>query len=308
MASTQNNQNLFHRVTIAFFGIVRAFKEEKNFRIQLLAAIIVVFFMIALGLTVIEKSILLLTIFVVLSLELVNSQIEKFLDLIQPELHVRVKKIKDFSAGAVLISVIGSVVIGILILLPHIKIMDYDLKIFEITNGLANQSKVLNILGIFFANYIAYFLGLVLLVLLFWPKKDLLKNRQMIFVALVSGVVARFLVKTIIVFFYHKPRPYVVIASAHKLIHNFSFDDFQSFPSGHAIFFFAISTALYFYNKKLGIMFFTFSIIIGIARVFVGVHWPSDILAGTALGMLTAWVVQHVYLMYKEKVSRKVEC
>ena len=63
---------------------------------------------------------LILTILVVLSLELINSQIEKFLDLIQPEHHPRVKIIKDFSAGAVLLSAIGSVVIGLLIFWPHI--------------------------------------------------------------------------------------------------------------------------------------------------------------------------------------------
>lgn len=102
-------------------GIGAAFREEANFRIQFLIAILVVFFMMVLGLNAIEKSILLLMILVVLSLELINSQIEKFLDLIEPNHHPRVKIIKDFSAGAVLLSAIGSMVIGILIFLPHLK-------------------------------------------------------------------------------------------------------------------------------------------------------------------------------------------
>jgi diacylglycerol kinase len=74
----------------------------------------------SLGLNSIEKSILLLTILVVLSLELINSQIEKFLDVVQPDLHPKVKEIKDFSAGAVLLSVLGSVIIGILVFLPYV--------------------------------------------------------------------------------------------------------------------------------------------------------------------------------------------
>jgi diacylglycerol kinase len=57
---------------------------------------------------------------VVLSLELINSQVERILDLVQPEDHPRVKTIKDFSASAVLLSVIGSVVVGIIIFWPHI--------------------------------------------------------------------------------------------------------------------------------------------------------------------------------------------
>lgn len=114
------DKNFLQRVNIAFHGITTAFKEERNFRIQIVLACAVIFFMVLLELDAIEKSILILTIFIVLALELINSQIEKFLDLIQPELHVKVKRIKDFSAGAVLISVVGAVVIGMLIFLPHI--------------------------------------------------------------------------------------------------------------------------------------------------------------------------------------------
>ncbi len=116
---TNKNQKFSNRLKIAFFGLKAAFKEERNFRIQFLIGIAVVFFMVILGLNPLEKSILILTILVVLSLELINSQIEKFLDLIQPELHVKVKIIKDFSAGAVLISALGSIVIGILIFYPY---------------------------------------------------------------------------------------------------------------------------------------------------------------------------------------------
>lgn len=102
-------------------GLILAFKEEENFKMQLLIGAVVVFFMIILGLSNIEKAILILMILVVLSLELTNSQIEKFLDLIQPEHHPRVKIIKDFSAGAVLFSALGSIIIGLLIFLPHIE-------------------------------------------------------------------------------------------------------------------------------------------------------------------------------------------
>jgi len=114
------NQNLLNSFKIAFLGLISAFKKEKNFRIQCLIGIIVIFLMIVLDLNAIEKSILLLMILVVLSLELINSQIEKFLDFIQPDHHLKVKIIKDFSAGAVLLSAIGSIVIGILIFLPYI--------------------------------------------------------------------------------------------------------------------------------------------------------------------------------------------
>ena len=113
-------QKFLDSIKIAIYGLKSAFKEERNFRIQFIIGVIVLLFSIILGLKAIENCMLILTILVVLSLELINSQIEKFLDLIQPEHHPRVKIIKDFSAGAVLLSAIGSVVIGLLIFWPHI--------------------------------------------------------------------------------------------------------------------------------------------------------------------------------------------
>ena len=115
------NQSFITRIKIALYGLWAAFKEEQNFRIQCWIAIVVIILMMLLGLTAIEKSILLLTMLVVLSLELINSQIEKFLDILHPDHHPRVKIIKDFSAGAVLLSALVSIVIGILIFLPYFK-------------------------------------------------------------------------------------------------------------------------------------------------------------------------------------------
>lgn len=113
-------QSFYRSLQVAVFGLKSAFKEERNFRIQFIIAIAVIVTAIYFNLSIIEFSIIILTILVVLSLELVNSQIEKFLDIIQPEHHPRVKIIKDFTAGAVLISAVGSIIIGIMIFLPRI--------------------------------------------------------------------------------------------------------------------------------------------------------------------------------------------
>ncbi len=111
---------LSQSLKIAFYGLTSAFKEERNFRIQVLIAALVAIAAVFFGLSRIEMCILLLTIMVVLSFELINSQIEKFLDILHPDHHPRVKIIKDFSAGAVLLSAIGSVIIGLVIFLPYL--------------------------------------------------------------------------------------------------------------------------------------------------------------------------------------------
>jgi len=69
----------------------------------------------------IEKLIIIFLIAVVLALELINTQIEKVLNILNPNYDQRVKLIKDISAGAVLLFCLGALIIGILIFFPYFK-------------------------------------------------------------------------------------------------------------------------------------------------------------------------------------------
>jgi undecaprenyl-diphosphatase len=77
-------------------------------------------------------------------------------------------------------------------------------------------------------------------------------------------------------------------------------------PSGHATLFFALSAVIYFYNKKLGIFCFISSTLIVLARVFGGIHWPSDVLAGAIIGILSGWLINKLFRNYFEKFSDKI--
>ncbi len=176
--------------------------------------------------------------------------------------------------------------------------MHYDVKIFEAINGLSNHSKIIDALGIFLADYLPYLLVLLLLSFLFWPKKDRTKNRAMVLVSIISALIARFVVKNIILLFYNYPRPYVNLPLTNKLISVSTAENLQSFPSGHAILFFALSAVIYSFNKKLGIFFLACSTLMGIARIFVGVHWPSDILGGAVLGIIVGVITKWLYTKY----------
>ena len=168
----------------------------------------------------------------------------------------------------------------------------FDLILFNAINGLAGQFKLLDALGIFLAHWLPYVLVLILLGLAF-------KNWKMTLVALISAGTASLIVKRIILFFIQRPRPYMVLSEAHTLISKSASESFQAFPSGHALFFFALAMAVYFYHKKWGIVFFIGAALMGLARIFVGVHWPSDILAGAILGVATACVIRALYVKYK---------
>ncbi|MBL7142459.1 MAG: phosphatase PAP2 family protein [Candidatus Pacebacteria bacterium] len=175
-----------------------------------------------------------------------------------------------------------------------------DLKIFEAINGLANQSKIIDALGIFLADYLPYLLILLLLSFLFWPKRDRIKNRAMVLVSIIGALIAKFVVKETILLFYACPRPYVDLPLTNKLISANPAENLESFPSGHAILFFALSAVIYSFNKKLGIFFLICSTLMGIARIFVGVHWPSDILAGAVLGIIVGVIIKWLYAKYRK--------
>ena len=107
-------------IIIASKGIIVAIEQEQTFCIQFFAGAIAAILAIWLPLTMCERGLIFLAIAGVLGMELINTQIEKVLNIIKPEIHPQVKAIKDLSAAAVLIMVIGSIVVGTIIFLPKI--------------------------------------------------------------------------------------------------------------------------------------------------------------------------------------------
>lgn len=103
----------------ALRGIKEAFIEQ-SFRILFGVALIVIFCLFYFPFHAIERSILILVVALVLSLELINSQIERILDILRPDYSEEVRKMKDISAGAVLIASIGALIVGTIIALPYL--------------------------------------------------------------------------------------------------------------------------------------------------------------------------------------------
>lgn len=141
----------------------------------------------------------------------------------------------------------------------------------------------LDVLAVFFASYFEYFLlaGLLLFLLKFR------RYWKMVALAIISALVSRFVFAEIIRFLWPRTRPFVANNFVPLIGQNPSE---ASFPSGHAAFYFALSTIVFFYNRKAGVFFYVASVLITISRVYVGVHWLTDILAGAALGISIGWL------------------
>lgn len=104
----------------ALRGLQAAFQAEWSFRLQVGAAIAVGIAGFTVGLTRLEWVFLLLAVGLVLALELLNSMLEKTLDLLHPTEHALVRYIKDAAAAAVLIASLAALAIGILLFIPHL--------------------------------------------------------------------------------------------------------------------------------------------------------------------------------------------
>lgn len=104
----------------AFAGIWYVLHTQRNFRIHLFITAAVVAAGIWLGLSVLEWAVIALTIALTLVAEMFNTVAETAIDMATPRYHPLAKIAKDVAAGAVLLCAIIAVIIGLLVLGPHL--------------------------------------------------------------------------------------------------------------------------------------------------------------------------------------------
>lgn len=69
-----------------------------------------------------------------------------------------------------------------------------------------------------------------------------------------------------------------------------------SFPSGHTLVSFEGAVTIFLFNKKWGIPALLLAVLIGCSRLYLFVHFPTDVLAGAVLGSVIAWLVVKIAL------------
>lgn len=113
---------MIHHISFkhAFDGIKYVFTTQPNMRFHTLAAFLIVLLSTYFKISRSEWILIVLTIVMVVVVEMLNTSIESMTDLITLKYHKQAKIAKDVSAGMVLISAIGSVVIGLVIFLPYL--------------------------------------------------------------------------------------------------------------------------------------------------------------------------------------------
>jgi undecaprenyl-diphosphatase len=184
-----------------------------------------------------------------------------------------------------------------------------NLALFQIINGLAGSNYILDTTMILAANYLIYFVGAYLVYIWFARSKYW---QEVLFTG--YAALLGLLINFIITLFYFHPRPFMIPTGILLIAHAPE----TSFPSDHATLMFAISVMLLTFRelKGTGAILFVVSFISGLARVYVGLHFPMDI-AGSlfvalfSIGLLLTlkqYIISlnHILIDYFENTMNKL--
>ncbi|MFJ8456183.1 undecaprenyl-diphosphatase [Bacillus paramycoides] len=183
--------------------------------------------------------------------------------------------------------------------------MNYE--IFQWINDLAGRSSFLDRGMIFITNSVPYVVIAFMLFLWFTANKEKREEKQYTAIYAVFSCFLGLAINAIIHFVYYHPRPFVA-HHVHQLIPH-AVD--SSFVSDHSVLVFSIACTLLLRNDSWKYPVLVWAIIVGISRVFVGVHYPADVIGGALLSYGTSIVVmqfskkleplvQVVFYMYKK--------
>lgn len=152
---------------------------------------------------------------------------------------------------------------------------------------------------IFVAKWYGLIILAVLFVYLFEHKDNPKKGVRDLFVVGVTAVSA-YLIAYLFKDTFQTLRPFDASPAVQPLLAESGY----AFPSGHATFFMALAASLWFYHKRLAVFFGISAILIGIARISAGVHWPIDILGGLFLGYAVGTTLHKLINQMMERVRK----
>ncbi len=158
-----------------------------------------------------------------------------------------------------------------------------DVAILKFLNGSTGRNIYLDAVFIFLAVYFIFVLAGAHFVY-FWRAKRL----DLWLLSVVVAGIAYF-TKIIIGFLHFRFRPFVM-DGINKLIDKSSTE--ASFPSGHTLLAFALAFGVFWADKKIGTLFLIGALLVAISRIIVGVHYPSDIVAGILIAFLLSLIIK----------------
>ena len=168
--------------------------------------------------------------------------------------------------------------------------MAIDWTLFRLCNSVAGRSLVLdNLIRLLMNDYaIPTVLSLLLFALWFSGKSPTVRerNQRAVLTALTSLLLGNLMVEAINLVYY-RPRPFAF----NEVTLLFYYPSDSSFPSNAAVVGFSMATAVWLFDRKMGLVMFVPASLLALSRICGGVHYPSDILGGILVGVFAAYLV-----------------
>jgi undecaprenyl-diphosphatase len=185
-----------------------------------------------------------------------------------------------------------------------------NLEIFRLINNLAYKNNALDKIMLFFSQYVEFiFMAAIVIVFILGVVKKNGEYRKVAFNTVVFTVI-NLIINLIIRSIFHVDRPFV----HNKVNLLVPHDSASSFPSNHATGTMSIALGLGKYNKVLSITLTILSIIVGFSRVYVGHHYPLDVIGGYLIVFISGYIynlklrnkVENLYEIIEKKVMLKL--
>ena len=161
-------------------------------------------------------------------------------------------------------------------------------------------NSLFDVIAVAFSYIGTYRLIAFLLCVFFWTKKE---TRHIAFVLFASIIVSGFLVG-IIKDIADRPRPYIMLGltAADMLVHT---NPYVSFISGHTTSAFVTAAAVSYYFRKWLIPAVLTACVAGLSRIYLLVHYPSDVIAGAFIGVSVFFVILFIFKRIQKKTAQE---
>lgn len=160
---------------------------------------------------------------------------------------------------------------------------EFNLTLLRVINNLGKELPIFNPLAIFFAEHMVFVLAAIMF---FYWLTGSYNDRTIVMGGALAFFLSEVIAKTI-GFLYSHHQPFALFPNINQLIPH---EVDNSFPSDHTILFFSIAVSTFLYHKRKGLILIFIAALVGLSRVWVGVHYPVDVLFGVLIATISAFL------------------